>query len=143
MHLQEIFDFTFNSSKALLWSPDSCPKLFSYMNLILPRYSNSKIILHIIRTHGNNFFVKIEQNSNVFLVSLRASSSPSLYFLKYSSVLVISFRIFDIIWARSLKTLSKSADILRRNGVNLFVKGTVARDFWPLVFFMNRPQMGP
>jgi hypothetical protein len=22
-------------------------------------------------------------------------------------------------------------------------KGTVARDFWPLVFFMNRPQMGP
>jgi hypothetical protein len=23
------------------------------------------------------------------------------------------------------------------------VKGTVARDFWPLVFFMNRPHMGP
>ncbi len=22
-------------------------------------------------------------------------------------------------------------------------KGTVARDFWPLVFFMNRPYMGP
>jgi hypothetical protein len=22
-------------------------------------------------------------------------------------------------------------------------KGTVARDFWPLVFFMNRPHMGP
>ncbi len=22
-------------------------------------------------------------------------------------------------------------------------KGTVARDFWPLVFFMNRPPMGP
>jgi hypothetical protein len=24
-----------------------------------------------------------------------------------------------------------------------FLKGTVARDFWPLVFFMNRPLMGP
>ncbi len=23
------------------------------------------------------------------------------------------------------------------------LKGTVARDFWPLVFFMNRPHMGP
>jgi hypothetical protein len=23
------------------------------------------------------------------------------------------------------------------------LKGTVARDFWPLVFFMDRPQMGP
>ncbi len=23
------------------------------------------------------------------------------------------------------------------------IKGTVARDFWPLVFFMNRPHMGP
>ncbi len=22
------------------------------------------------------------------------------------------------------------------------LKGTVARDFWPLVFFMNRPHMG-
>jgi hypothetical protein len=22
-------------------------------------------------------------------------------------------------------------------------KGSVARDFWPLVFFMNRPHMGP
>jgi hypothetical protein len=25
----------------------------------------------------------------------------------------------------------------------LALKGTVARDFWPLVFFMNRPHMGP
>ncbi len=25
----------------------------------------------------------------------------------------------------------------------LTLKGTVARDFWPLVFFMNRPHMGP
>jgi hypothetical protein len=24
-----------------------------------------------------------------------------------------------------------------------FVKGTVARDFWPLVFIMNRPHMDP
>jgi hypothetical protein len=23
------------------------------------------------------------------------------------------------------------------------LQGTVARDFWPLVFFMNRPHMGP
>ncbi len=23
------------------------------------------------------------------------------------------------------------------------LKGTVARDFWPLIFFMNRPHMGP
>jgi hypothetical protein len=23
------------------------------------------------------------------------------------------------------------------------LKGPVARDFWPLVFFMNRPYMGP
>jgi hypothetical protein len=23
------------------------------------------------------------------------------------------------------------------------LKGTVARDFWPLVFFMNQPHMGP
>ncbi len=23
------------------------------------------------------------------------------------------------------------------------IKGTVARDFWPLVFFMNQPHMGP
>jgi hypothetical protein len=23
------------------------------------------------------------------------------------------------------------------------LKGTVARDFWPLVFFTNRPHMGP
>jgi hypothetical protein len=24
-----------------------------------------------------------------------------------------------------------------------YVKGTVARDFWPLFFFMNQPHMGP
>jgi hypothetical protein len=27
--------------------------------------------------------------------------------------------------------------------VQTSIKGTVARDFWPLVFFMNRPHMTP
>ncbi len=33
-------------------------------------------------------------------------------------------------------------DVMWYNEVN-GVKGTVARDLWPLVFFMNRPHMGP
>jgi hypothetical protein len=28
-------------------------------------------------------------------------------------------------------------------GQILTLKGTVAQDFWPLVFFMNQPHMGP
>ncbi len=33
---------------------------------------------------------------------------------------------------------NKNKDMFRTG-----IKGTVARDFWPLVFFMNRPPMGP
>ncbi len=31
----------------------------------------------------------------------------------------------------------------RLKGTTIRLKGTVARYFWPLVFFMNRPHMGP
>ncbi len=30
-----------------------------------------------------------------------------------------------------------------RNLIQGYFKGTVAQDFWPLVFFMNRPHRGP
>ncbi len=34
-------------------------------------------------------------------------------------------------------------DVTCSGGAYSKIKGTVARDFWPLVFFMNRPHMGP
>jgi hypothetical protein len=33
--------------------------------------------------------------------------------------------------------------LLTQTERSFLIKGTVARDFWPLVFFMNRPHMGP
>ncbi len=56
VHLHEIFDIHFFSSKASFWSPDQDPKLFSNINSNSPRYSNLKVILRIIRIRGKTFF---------------------------------------------------------------------------------------
>jgi hypothetical protein len=40
VHLHEIFDFCFFSSKAPTWSPDSYPKFVSNIKSNSPRYSN-------------------------------------------------------------------------------------------------------
>jgi hypothetical protein len=55
VHLHEIFDINFFSSKASSWSLDSYPRLFSYINSNLPRYSNSKVIPPIIRICRKTF----------------------------------------------------------------------------------------
>ncbi len=56
VHLHEIFDIRFFSSKASFWSPDQDPKLFSNINSNSPRYSNLKVIPRIIRIRGRKFF---------------------------------------------------------------------------------------
>jgi hypothetical protein len=50
------------------------------------------------------------------------------------------------VWFGQLYTL-QYLDLTERDLRSLcnfhLLKGTVARDFWPLVFFLNRPHMGP
>jgi hypothetical protein len=66
VHLHEILDFCFFSYKASLWSPDFNPSILSNINSNSPRYSNSKVILHIIRTRGIKFFCHARIISKVF-----------------------------------------------------------------------------
>jgi hypothetical protein len=56
VHVHEIFDIRFFSSKASFWSPDQDPKLFSNINSNSPRYSTSKVNPRIIRIRGKTFF---------------------------------------------------------------------------------------
>ncbi len=45
-------------------------------------------------------------------------------------------RAFCVKWLRTSKlSIEQSRKLL--------IKGTLAQDFWPLVFFMNRPLIGP
>ncbi len=54
VRLQEIFDFSFLASQAPFWSFDFYPRPFSNIKSNSLRYSNLKIIPHIIRIHKQN-----------------------------------------------------------------------------------------
>jgi hypothetical protein len=56
VHLHEIFDIRFFSSKASSWAPDQAPELFSNINSNSPRYPNLKVIPGIIRIRGKKLF---------------------------------------------------------------------------------------
>jgi hypothetical protein len=63
VHVHEIFDFGFFSSKAYSSCRDSYFGIFFNIILHLPRYLNLKVIPRILIINGKKFIVKLEQNN--------------------------------------------------------------------------------
>ncbi len=86
VHLHEIFDIRFFSSKASSWSPDQDPKLFSNTNSKSPRYSNSKVIPRIIRIRGNKLFCRARAKK--LIIPFRSSVQLHTYILFFEVVVL-------------------------------------------------------
>ncbi len=99
---------------------DTCVYFRGPPSAVIANNSNSEFILHIIRIHGNNFFVKLKWTKYFFPCwSIRSSCTNTYYFLKYivwpftSCEKIIIFQIFEIIWALLLITPNKSEFVMR------------------------------
>jgi hypothetical protein len=67
------FRLLFSFIKSTVSYCNSHPRSFSHINLNLPRYSNLKIILCIIRIRGKNFLGKLGQKNWLLIFGLRSS----------------------------------------------------------------------
>jgi hypothetical protein len=72
VHLHEIFDFCFFSSKTPTWSPDSYPKFVSNLKSNSPRYSNySSLCVDSVNAELNScFMLQYIKNVNIFWLML-------------------------------------------------------------------------
>ncbi len=120
VHLHEIFDISFFSSKASSWAPDQAPKLFSNINSNSPRRS-----FRVLSEYAEkNYFVMLGLNNQSFLIALRFTCTHTYFFLSsipLNAVMkMIGFQTFKIIWGHSPNTRNESFHILRIRGMNLF-----------------------
>ncbi len=132
--MHEIFDFCSFSTQMTPWSAGSSSRLFS--NIIQIRGDTQiRRLVRVLSEYIEGIFFKIEQNTQLFLVSPSLVAQLQTIF-EVAVKKIIIFRVFKIIWAHlpnmrnesvhTENTRKESVHVLRILRVNLYVRGIYA-----------------
>ncbi len=103
VHLHEIFDIRFFSSKASSWAPDqalNCFRIWIQIRRDIRIWRSFRILSEYAE---RNYYVMLRLNNRSFLVALRSNCTHTYFFwsiIPLKAVMkMIQFRTFKIIWA--------------------------------------------